>query len=148
VADVKGLFPTFVINLVPRTAATVAKTNGIGNTFGLDDDQSYICRLELPCLATILTTKLGFQLATSWELEQDDLRITSWNRSLMDLFHQMNKEKGLGTEFIYMGDAGETQEVFRHYGNQNFDKMRQIRDQYDPDLVFTRLNWGGFKLGY
>lgn len=50
VADVKGLFPTFVLNLVPRTAATVAKTNGIGNTFGLDDDQSYICRLELPCL--------------------------------------------------------------------------------------------------
>lgn len=66
----------------------------------------------------------------------------------MDLFHQMNKEKGLSTDFIYMGDAGETQEVFQHYGNQNLDKMRHIRDQYDPDLVFTRLNWGGFKLGY
>lgn len=48
VADVKGLFPTFVLNLVPRTAATVAKTNGIGNTFGLDDDMSYICVLRSP----------------------------------------------------------------------------------------------------
>lgn len=90
----------------------------------------------------------GFQLATSWELEQDDLRTTTWNKRLMDLFHRMNEEKSLSTDFIYMGDAGETQTVFQHYGDQNMHRMRIIRDKYDPDLVFTRLNWGGFKLGY
>lgn len=66
----------------------------------------------------------------------------------MDHFHRMNQEKGLSSDFVYMGDAGETQEVFQYYGNENFEKMRQIRDIYDPDLVFTRLNWGGFKLEY
>jgi hypothetical protein len=43
--DVPGLFPTFILNLAPRTAATVGKKNGIGNTFGLDDKEPYICKL-------------------------------------------------------------------------------------------------------
>lgn len=66
----------------------------------------------------------------------------------MDRFHQMNKLQGLATDFVYMGDAGGNQAVFEHYGDENFRKMREIRDQYDPQLVFTRLNYGGFKLGY
>lgn len=37
IADVQGIRPSFVINLLPKTAATVAKNNGIGNIFGLDD---------------------------------------------------------------------------------------------------------------
>jgi hypothetical protein len=41
---VEGLLPTFVLNLVPKSASTVAKTNGIGNTFGLDDKESFICK--------------------------------------------------------------------------------------------------------
>lgn len=43
IADVEGLYPTFVLNMAPKSAAAVAKTNGIGNTWGLDDDASYIC---------------------------------------------------------------------------------------------------------
>jgi hypothetical protein len=44
IADVEGLFPTFVLNLAPRTAARVALTNGIGNVWGTDDEKPYICR--------------------------------------------------------------------------------------------------------
>lgn len=67
---------------------------------------------------------------------------------LIERLHEMNKKKGLATDFIYMGDAGEHQSVFEHYGQNNIDKMKDIRDAYDPNLVFTRLNSGGFKLGY
>lgn len=42
VSDVEGLRPGFVLNLLPKTAATVAKTNGVGNAFGLEDDQPYM----------------------------------------------------------------------------------------------------------
>ncbi|VUC35662.1 unnamed protein product [Clonostachys rosea] len=132
VADVEGLRPTFILNLVPRTALTVAKTNGVGNAFGLDDDQSYI----------------WWQYTTSWARAEDDLRMTAWHRSLLEREHSINKQKGLATEFIYMGDAGEFQSPFPEYGAGNMEKMRQIRDAYDPDLTFTKLNWGGFKLGY
>lgn len=44
VADVEGLAPTFVMNVIPRGAARVGKTNGIGNVWGLDDDQAWISR--------------------------------------------------------------------------------------------------------
>jgi hypothetical protein len=33
--DIQGLYPTFVINLSPASAASVVKTNQIGNTWGL-----------------------------------------------------------------------------------------------------------------
>ena len=45
ISDVEGLYPTFVMNILPASALSVAKNNGIGNTWGLDDDQSYICTL-------------------------------------------------------------------------------------------------------
>ena len=43
ISDVEGLVPTFVMNVLPASALSIAKNNGIGNTWGLDDDQSYIC---------------------------------------------------------------------------------------------------------
>jgi len=51
-SDVEGLVPTFVMNVLPKSALSVAKNNGIGNTWGLDDDQSYIRKLlhHFPCL--------------------------------------------------------------------------------------------------
>ena len=45
ISDVEGLYPTFVMNVLPKSALSIAKNNGIGNTWGLDDDQSYICAL-------------------------------------------------------------------------------------------------------
>ena len=29
----------------------------------------------------------------------------------------------------------------------NAERMKTIREKYDTGNVFTRLNWGGFKLG-
>lgn len=44
IADVEGLYPTFVLNTMPKSAASVAKTNGVGNVWGLEDDESLISR--------------------------------------------------------------------------------------------------------
>lgn len=44
ISDVKGLVPTFVMNVLPSSALSVAKNNGVGNTWGLNDDQSLICK--------------------------------------------------------------------------------------------------------
>ncbi|KAH7140949.1 FAD binding domain-containing protein [Dactylonectria macrodidyma] len=131
VADVPGIRPTFIFNLVPRTAATVAKTNGIGNAFGLDDKQSYI----------------WWQLTTSWARPEDDLRVTTWARNFLEHYHAENNALGLATELLYGGDSADYQNPLLTYPQKNQEKLRRIRDVYDPDLVFTRLNWGGFKLG-
>ncbi|KAM5341958.1 hypothetical protein ACJ41O_014989 [Fusarium nematophilum] len=130
VEDVQGIRPTLVFNMAPRTAARVAKTNGIGNTYGLDDKKSYI----------------WWQFVTSWANAEDDARVTTWSRSLLERLHAENRAKGLSAEFLYAGDAAEWQNVFGTFPRVNRRKMRQIRDKYDPDLVFTNLNSGGFKL--
>lgn len=74
--------------------------------------------------------------------------MTAWSRSLIEYMHTLNKKKDLSSEFLYMGDAGEYQDPFLGFPEENVEKMRRIRTEYDPDKVFQRLNWGGFKLGF
>ncbi|CZR55667.1 probable FAD-binding oxidoreductase [Phialocephala subalpina] len=131
ISDVEGLLPTFVMNVLPASAASVAKNNGVGNTWGLDDDQSWIL----------------WQFSTGWANAVDDLRMTNWASKLLDYWHLQNQALNLSSEFIYMGDAGEYQDPFAGFPLENVQRMREIRDAYDPLGVFTRLNWGGFKLG-
>ncbi|SPJ83619.1 related to FAD-binding oxidoreductase [Fusarium torulosum] len=118
IVDVPGIFPTFILNLVPRTAATVGKKNGI-----------------------------GWQLTTSWARPEDDVKVTTWARRFLERIHAENKDLELSTEFLYGGDVAEYQNPLLQYPQKNVDRMRRIRDEYDPDLVFSKLNWGGFKLG-
>lgn len=74
--------------------------------------------------------------------------MTAWAQQTVDYLHSLNQEKGLASEFIYMGDAGEFQDPYLGFPLENVERMRSIRSEYDPQGVFTRLNWGGFKLGY
>ncbi|QKX55035.1 uncharacterized protein TRUGW13939_02126 [Talaromyces rugulosus] len=131
ISDVQGLYPTFVANISPASAARVAKTNGIGNVWGLDDEPL-----------------IWWQFSTGWDLQQDDLRVEGWARQLTEHLHGLNKHKGLARDFVYMGDAGEWQDPFAGFAPANVQRMREIRAAYDPNGTFSKLNWGGFKLGY
>ncbi|PSK58778.1 hypothetical protein B9Z65_6793 [Elsinoe australis] len=132
IADVQGLGATFVLNGAPKSAAAVALNNGVGNVWGLADDDNYI----------------WWQFSTTWALPQDDLRVTTWSNSLLERIHRENVELGLATEFLYAGDANEFQNVFITYPKENQERLEQIRDMYDPEGVFRRLNFGGFKIGF
>lgn len=57
-------------------------------------------------------------------------------------------EKGISSEFVYMGDAGEWQDPFVGFPAANVRRMKAVRSAYDPLGTFSRLNWGGFKLGF
>ncbi|KAH8196501.1 hypothetical protein TruAng_009331 [Truncatella angustata] len=129
-SDVEGLFATFVMNPLPKSALSVAKNNGVGNVWGLDDDESWIL----------------WQVVNTWDNAKDDLRVTNFARSFIDYWHQDNQDKGLSSEFIYMGDAAEFQDPFPGMPLKNVNRMKSIRAAYDPLGTFTRLNWGGFKL--
>ncbi|KAI1119901.1 FAD binding domain protein [Nemania abortiva] len=129
-SDVEGLIPTLVLNLLPASALTVGKTNGVGNVWGLDDDQSLII----------------WQFSTGWDKAESDLRMTNWAKNLLDFLHAENQEKGLASEFLYMGDSGEFQDPFLGYAKENVARLRAVREQYDPSGTFSVLNWGGFKL--
>ncbi|KAJ5645933.1 hypothetical protein N7490_002305 [Penicillium lividum] len=130
IADVQGLYPTFVTNVMSPTSIRVAKTNCVGNVWGLEAEPLII-----------------WQFSTGWDLAQDDLRMEAWSRQLAEHLHGINKELGLASEFIYMGDAGEWQDPYAGFPSENVLRMRDIRTAYDPDGVFSTLSWGGFKLG-
>lgn len=130
-SDIEGFYPTFVLNFLPKSAISVAKNNGVGNVWGLDDDKSWLI----------------FQFSTGWASATDDLRVTNWARSLLDYYHLENQNLGLASDHLYMGDAGEYQDPFEGMPLVNVQRMRAAREVYDPLGVFTRLAWGGFKLG-
>ncbi|GAP92497.1 putative FAD binding domain-containing protein [Rosellinia necatrix] len=130
ISDVEGLYPTFVLNPMFASSATPANTNGVGNVWGLSDDQSYIL----------------WQLSTGWANAEDDLRMSNWANSFVNYWHSINKDLGISSEFLYMGDSSETQDPFPGFPLENVQRMRDVRAAYDPLGVFSRLNWGGFKL--
>lgn len=74
--------------------------------------------------------------------------MTSWSRQLTEHLHRVNQDLGLARDHIYMGDAGEWQDPFAGFPEANVERMRAIRGAYDPSGTFSRLNWGGFKLGF
>ncbi|KAJ5295011.1 hypothetical protein N7508_009832 [Penicillium antarcticum] len=130
VADVKGLYPTFVTNVISPTSVRVAKTNGVGNVWGLEEEPLII-----------------WQFSTGWALAQDDRRMQAWFRQLSEHLHGINQERGIASEFVYMGDAGDWQDPYSGFPRDNVARMRTVRSAYDPKGVFSKLNWGGFKLG-
>ncbi|PYH90744.1 FAD binding domain protein [Aspergillus ellipticus CBS 707.79] len=131
IADVEGLYPTMVFNIAPASAAKVAQTNGVGNVWGLAGEPL-----------------IWWQFSTGWSNAKDDLRVESTIRQLTEHLHGLNKANGLAREFVYMGDAGEWQDPFAGFPGENVQRMREIRADYDPRGTFSRLNWGGFKLGF
>lgn len=38
IADIKGLYPTFVTNVISPSSIRVARTNGVGNVWGLEEE--------------------------------------------------------------------------------------------------------------
>ena len=56
------------------------------------------------------------------------------------------KQMGILHPFIYMNYASEGQQVYSSYGKYSMDRFRKVRDQYDPDRLFTIVQAGSFKL--
>lgn len=148
ISDVEGLIPTLVLNTMAPSAMSVAKNNGIGNAWGLNDDEALISESGESLFGRIalISCDTVWQTSTAWDKEESDLRVTNFARGVLDDMHAENVAKGLASEFIYMGDAAEFQNPFLGFPAGNIERMRNVRAAYDPLDVFTRQDWGGFKL--
>lgn len=149
ISDVEGLYPTFVLNEITPSSLRVAKENGVGNVWGLEPEplMSRLCLLKHNLHSDKLILLLVWQFSTGWALAQDDLRVQAWSRQLTEHLHSINREKGIASEFVYMGDAREWQDPYQGFPDENVKRMREIQTVYDPNKIFSRLSWGGFKLG-
>ncbi|KIA75376.1 FAD-binding oxidoreductase [Aspergillus ustus] len=128
VIDVEGLGPTFVANVISPTSVRVGNNNGVGNIWGLPEEPLII-----------------WQFSTSWSLARDDKRMQNWAKTTVERLHRENRRKGIASEYVYMGDAGDWQDAFAGVPKANVARLKRIQAAYDRDRVFSRLSTGGFK---
>ncbi len=55
------------------------------------------------------------------------------------------KERGLFNRFIYMNYALNTQPVLESFGQDNFNRMKEVKAKYDPKGLLNVWK-GGYKL--
>ncbi|KAL4880336.1 hypothetical protein BJY04DRAFT_191638 [Aspergillus karnatakaensis] len=76
----------------------------------------------------------------------DDERLTELAHRIMSQVAEQAKERGLFHPFIYQNYAGAGQEVYAGYGAENRARLAEIRERYDPEGVFWKLQPGYFKV--
>ncbi|RFU31559.1 hypothetical protein B7463_g4772, partial [Scytalidium lignicola] len=128
--SIDGFTITLTYQPLPKSAFAVAATNGIGNTWGLDDTKNYVFWL----------------LSVGWANQSDDNTVMSWGKSLREKMHSSNIAKGTAESFMYMNDSADDQDAIGSYPKASISKLQSIRRKYDPTLVFTNLVTGGFKV--
>lgn len=84
--------------------------------------------------------------SVSWSDAADDAAIEEWLVSAdAAMEEQLAKINGTN-RYLYLNDADAGQDVFRSYGKESVDRLKEIRAKYDPDRVYTDLMPGGFKV--
>lgn len=81
-----------------------------------------------------------------WHNKVDDDVIYQVSKNIIDRSVKVAKEMGLHHPFIYQNYAAKHQDVFAGYGEENRQRLREIRAKYDPNGVFQRLTPGYFKV--
>ncbi|KAI0407189.1 hypothetical protein F4802DRAFT_612274 [Xylaria palmicola] len=129
---VEGLSLTTTPQLLSRAWLKAAKASG-GDPMDLESETGIITHL----------------ITSVWENEADDDVVYEFNKRCTAAIEKKAKKKGLSYPFIYLNDAGGDQKPFQLYGQgKSINRMRKIREAYDPKAVFQKLLPGGFKLGY
>ena len=73
--------------------------------------------------------------------------MTQYAHEFLAAVDNSSRAEGLFYPFLYLGDAAAGENPFATYGKgQSLNKMRAIRQQYDPDAGFQRLQPGDFKI--
>jgi len=133
--SVEGIFTAF--SMMPITANVVAASaaNG-GNPLGLSTTYS-----SAPALWLIESPQ--------WTLTADDTVVVAAH-SMGNKQISANLAAAGFSElpFVYLNDAEKGQSVFPGYDVRILKRLKQIRDKYDPSMVYTKLLTGGVKIAY
>lgn len=84
--------------------------------------------------------------SVSWSDAADDAAIEEWIVSADAAMDEELKKIDGTNRYLYLNDADADQNVFEAYGKESVDRLKEIRDKYDPSKVYTDLMPGGFKV--
>lgn len=128
-ADVQGFSTAFsMLPITPIVASAPENAMGLGS-----EDGPSIWYVESPL----------------WSNPADDERVLAVHAEANAKIRERLSAAGLGPlPFMYLSDIQKSQipETFPSYGAENLQKLKDIRDKYDPERVFTDLVPGGAKV--
>ncbi|KAF2470782.1 FAD binding domain-containing protein [Lindgomyces ingoldianus] len=82
----------------------------------------------------------------SWTREEDDETILNFADSVTADINKQLQAKGLAGTYLYMNDAGKGQPIFQSYPAKNLERLKEVREKYDPSRIYTNLTPGGWKV--
>ena len=92
------------------------------------------------------TAQQWFTLDTAHWSAADDEAAHDATQGVLARIENVTKSEGVYLPYQFMNDASYDQDVIRHYGSENVDRLRAVQERYDRERVFQRLVPGGFKL--
>lgn len=81
-----------------------------------------------------------------WSSAEYDHTVLAGIKAVLDQSVAAAKDAGLYHPFKYMNYAAADQAPITSYGEDNVAFLKNVRDMYDADGVFTKLVPGGFKI--
>lgn len=123
------------LGLDPLPPALYARHPG-SNALGICDD----------CDAGQQEALLVAHLTISWTDITDDDVIDTASRDLIAAIQRDVSALGDLDPFVYFNYAAAWQSPFAGYNQSELERLRNIRQQFDPRGVFTKLVPGGFKI--
>ncbi|KXH59125.1 FAD binding domain-containing protein [Colletotrichum salicis] len=82
----------------------------------------------------------------SWADEADDEIFNTFISEFNARVRERLEPMGALYPFYYLNEANVGQPVFKSYPEGNLDRLKEIRNKYDPARVLTDLTPGGFKV--
>jgi Berberine and berberine like len=82
-----------------------------------------------------------------WRNASDNMALRQMFKTLIQQSKNVAKEHCSYHRFIFQNHAFEAEDVFGSYGEENLNRLHQIRRRVDPEAVFQILQPGYFKLG-
>ncbi|KAL1859788.1 hypothetical protein Daus18300_009378 [Diaporthe australafricana] len=122
--------PYLVFQPIPINVLTAMQQNG-GNALGLKPSDGPLTLV---------------QLTLTWDSAELDDLIEDEMSKLIDKVETVAEERGESKGFVYMNYAGSTQKVFERYGPENFERLRDVAEKYDPDGLLQQYWKGYFQL--
>ncbi|KAJ4415351.1 hypothetical protein N0V82_007401 [Gnomoniopsis sp. IMI 355080] len=130
IKSVEGITCSFTLQPYPVSLMEKSKALG-GNVLGLDASQG-------PLVSVLALTW--------WKSKDDDEKILSTFKGVLDKVDQIAAEKGTAVPFKYLNYAWSSQEPIKSYGEGNVNFLKRVSKEYDPSGLFQKGVPGGFKL--
>ncbi|KAJ9483579.1 hypothetical protein VN97_g9818 [Penicillium thymicola] len=129
---VPGIRTNFISYPIQRTAIAAMKQRG-GNALGIDiegDEPLFI-----------------ILLSTAWSDATDDAAVNTMTANAIRRIESAAQDLGVANRYKYINYASAQQasEVFPGYGEENFQRLKEIQNTVDPRGIFTSKGlWSGF----